>query len=326
MELINILEINSPFGYRQFKLLKGDISKSNIPVDILCVSAFKGGYHPTPGTVLGSLYQNKNISLWDLAKEPEIDLRNSENTFVTKRINDNSINRILCIEMVGTEKTIDEILDSLLVTIYHSELKGIKVRSIMLPLIGTGQQGIEIVDLLGSLLKKAEFLLKTSINITEIFLVAFNDNDAEILNSNMNILLKRSVNIFHKSQIINNIANNIRELIKVDNDKYNAGCFKELVDILKESDVNAFRLAITSRKICEVVLNSALDNKDYADLSTKIYQLKQERVAPWLINYFHMLRIFGNAYAHENAAQMSEQDIIIAVFGLERVIEFYDKL
>lgn len=326
MELINILEINSPFGYRQFKLLKGDISKSNIPVDILCVSAFKGGYTPTPGTVLGSLYKNKNISLLDLAKDPEIDLRNSENTFVTKQINDNIINRILCIEMVGTKKSIDAILDSLLITIYHSELKGIKVRNIMMPLIGTGQQGIDIVDLLGSLLKKAEFLLKTSINIQEIFLVAFNDNDAEILNSNMNILLKRSVNIFHKSQIINNIANNIRELINEDYEKYNASCFKELIDILKESDVNAFRLAITSRKICEVVLNSALKNKAYADLSTKIYQLKQEGVAPWLINYFHMLRIFGNAYAHENSVQMSEQDIIIAVFGLERVIEFYDKL
>ena len=41
-----------------------------------------------------------------------------------------------------------------------------------------------------------------------------------------------------------------------------------------------------------------------------------------------MLRIFGNSYAHENLRtesnnQMNEQDIVIALFGLERIIDFY---
>ena len=95
MELINILEISTPFGYRRFKLLKGDISATSIPIDLLCVSAFRGGYEPTPGTVLGSLYQYKGILLNDLAKEPLIDLRTSENTFITKEINEKNIKRIL---------------------------------------------------------------------------------------------------------------------------------------------------------------------------------------------------------------------------------------
>jgi hypothetical protein len=326
MELINILEITTPFGYRRFKLLKGDISKTNIPVELLCVSAFRGGYEPTPGTVMGSLYNNKGILVKDLAKEPLIDLRGSENTFVTKELFESNIKRILCLEMVGTKKSIDDILNSLLITIYHSELKGIKIKNIMMPLIGTGRQGIDKVELLGSLLKKAEYLLKTSIGIEEIFLVAYSDDDAEKLNTTMNILLKRSVNIFQKSQIINNIGSNIDEMINRNLNKYQAGCFSELIEILKMSEVNAFRLAITSRKICEAILNSVLKNRIEGDLSTKISKLKEEGVAPWLINYFHMLRIFGNAYAHETDAQMSEQDIIIAVFGLERVIEFYDKL
>lgn len=70
-----------------------------------------------------------------------------------------------------------------MITIYHAELKGVKIKNFMMPLIGTGRQGIDKVELLGSLLKKPEYLLKTSVNIQEIYLTAYSDQDAEVLNA-----------------------------------------------------------------------------------------------------------------------------------------------
>lgn len=329
MELINLLEIKSPYGYRQFKLVKGDIGLINFPVDLLCVSAFKGRYFPTPGSLLGSLKNNRNISLLDLAESPVLDLRHSENTFMVDVAEDPFLKRILCVEMIGTYRPIGDILDSLLITLYMAELKGIKIRSLMMPLIGTGQQQIEPGELLGSLLKKVEYLLKTSVTVEEVYLVAYTTEQADLLNSTMNLLLKRSVSIFHKNQIISTVGGNIKEVISKNSPRLNAGCYTDLLAVLEDREINSFKLAITSRKICEHILNNMIKEEAHLDLAKKINYLRLQNIPPWMINYFHMLRIFGNAYAHDlagtnsQAAEMNEQDIVIALFGLERVIEFY---
>ncbi len=330
MELINLLEIKSPYGYRQFKLVKGDIGLLSFPVDLLCVSAFRGSYIPSPGTVLGSLHQNRNIDLEELSENPVLDLRHSENTFMVNITGDPFLKKILCVEMIGTyRRSIEDILDSLLVTLYLAELKGIKVRSLMMPLLGTGLQQIEPGKLLGSLLKKVEYLLKTSVTVEEVFLVAYTNEQADLLNSTMNLLLKRSVSIFHKNQIISTVGGNIKEIITKNQLRLQAGCYIDLLAVLDDREINSFKLAITSRKICEHILNNMIKDGAHLDLAKKINYLRLQDVPPWMINYFHMLRIFGNAYAHDMSGtskvsgEMNEQDIVIALFGLERVIEFY---
>jgi hypothetical protein len=327
MELINLLEIKTPFGYKQFKLVQGDISKIDFPVDLLCTSAFKNGYEPLKGTLLGSLYENRGIDLAALAESPSLDLRTTQDTFLTQVITDFCIKRILCVEMIGTDKSIEQIIDSLLISLFTAELKEIKIKSIMIPLLGTGHQKIDPTAILGTLLKKVEYLLKTSANVEEVYLVAFKEQEAQQLNDAMNILLKRSVSVFHKNQIISTVSSNIRQTVREHPVLFHAGCFSELLELLQEDDINSFNLAITSRKICEYILNDILADGMQTELARKINQLRNLHIAPWMINYFHMLRIFGNAYAHDQAdnanKQMNEQDILIALFGLERVLEFY---
>lgn len=74
-------------------------------------------------------------------------------------------------------------------------------------------------------------------------------------------------------------------------------------------------------------MNSIQKDEPGTDLVKKINTLKNSQAPPWMISYFHMLRIFGNTYAHEqhtdNHSQMNEQDIVITLFSVERVIEFY---
>jgi hypothetical protein len=327
MKLINILEIKSVFGYRQFKLVKGDISKMAIPVDLLCVSAFAKGYFPVPGTLLGALKDNRDIDLVDLAVTPELDLRNSLNTFFTKEIKDNYIKRLLCIEMVGTGKNLPDVIDALSLSLFAAELKGYKFKTIMMPLLGTGNQGINPSEILGLILKRVEHLLNTSSNIEEIFLVAFEDEQSHQLNESMNLILKRNVSVFQKSQIIATVVNSLKDTINSSPNNFGAICYRDLLELLQENEILAFELAIVGRKICEHVLHKTFPESASMDLFKKIQMLKTLSVPPWMINYFHMLRIFGNSYAHENLRtesnnQMNEQDIVIALFGLERIIDF----
>lgn len=326
MDLINMLEVKTPYGYRQFKLVKGDISTIDFPIDMLCVSAFIGGYHPVPDTVLGSLYQNRGIDLRVLAKNPELDLRDIQNSFIVGLPNDPFIKWLMCLEMVGTGRSLDEIIDSLVLTIFTAELKEIKIKSIMMPLLGTGNQQIEVSDLLGHLIRKIEYLLTTTVNVDCVYLVAFNNEQATRLNDTMNILLNRKLSFFPKSQIISAVGANIRHLVLNNIKLFQSRCYNELLETLEADEIRLFNLAITARRVCEHILNNVVADDQSLDLVSKISQLHQLEVPKWIISYFHMLRIFGNTYAHENKNgfdQMNEQDLIIALFGLERLLDFY---
>lgn len=248
MNLINLLEIKSPFGYRQFKLVHGDISSIAFPVDLLCVSAFAGGYEPVKGTLLGALYSNRSIDLKQLAAEPEIDLRASQRSFIVKTQNDPNIPRILCLEMLGTQRSLDEILDALLLSLYVAELKGIRIKSLMMPLLGTGNQNIQAREILGSLIKKMEYLLSNSTTLENVYLVAYSKEHADLLNDSMNLLLKRSVSLFHKNQIISSVGSNIRQLVRDNPQAFTSACYNDLLDVLADQEIHAFKLAITCKK------------------------------------------------------------------------------
>lgn len=199
-----------------------------------------------------------------------------------------------------------------------------------MPLIGTGLQNFDPKEILGILLKKAEHLLKSSLIIKNLCLVAFTEEQANLLNKGMNLLLKRSVSVFRKNQVINLVTGNIKQILEENPDVFTSTSYKELVTILDDAEINSLNLAIISRKICEQILNSLLGPQGQPiDLSKKILLLKTQDGPPWMINYFHMLRIFGNSYAHESRIEgntikeMNKQDVVIALFALERIIEYY---
>lgn len=56
-----VLGVETPRGLCTLELLQGDITR--VPCDLMAISAFKGGYHPLSGTVLGSLSDNYGFSL-----------------------------------------------------------------------------------------------------------------------------------------------------------------------------------------------------------------------------------------------------------------------
>ena len=63
------------FPGKHITLRCANLARSQEEYDAVICSSFKNNYYPLPGTLIGALYKEKNISVTDLAKTPQIDLR-----------------------------------------------------------------------------------------------------------------------------------------------------------------------------------------------------------------------------------------------------------
>ena len=329
MELINLLEIKTDRGYRHFKLYHGDITKLDFPVDVLCVSAFKNSYIPTPNSLIGGLYRNRGIDLQSLAQNPALDLRNIEHSFITQEINDERIGRILCLEMIGSgHLTLEDALNGLLATLYKAELRGLTITSIMLPLLGTGDQGIDPGSVIGILVRKMEYLLTTSREIREVILVDRDQDRAEQLNKAMNTLLGRKPIIFQLDSIKSLVILNIK---KLETEYKHLLSDKAIQDVFREiyrTSIDPTKLSIELRVMSEYMLNRLFTEVRGKNLVDKIRHLESQEIAPWMTSYFHLIRVFGNAHAHDETKRridhdLIESDLLIIMFGLERIVQLF---
>src|SRR5207237_7786813 len=140
MKLLNLIEIETPRGYRAFELYHGDITQLDLKVDVLAISAFSNSYHPVPGTVLAALATNCQIDVQALAREREFDLVEAFGCWVAKTTPNTKFERLLCAELVGGKLEIAEVIGNLFIVLAILELKGIKVQTLALPVLGAGQQ------------------------------------------------------------------------------------------------------------------------------------------------------------------------------------------
>jgi hypothetical protein len=162
MERLNLVEIETPWGYRAFELYQGDITRLGHKVDVLAVSAFAGDYVPTRTSVIGALRNNCGISLQQLSLTPEFDMRQSLGCWVARPERNEWCERIVCLEMLGRHSSIGEALENLFAMLAVLEAKGLPVSSLALPVLGTGDQAIKPDLVIRELLRCALAHLKRS--------------------------------------------------------------------------------------------------------------------------------------------------------------------
>lgn len=82
-------EINIDGITKRIEVRCSDITKVDETYDLLVCSAFKRAYSPFDGTLIKSLYDNKNISVGKEAESPLIDYRDKCNYWVSKETDSN---------------------------------------------------------------------------------------------------------------------------------------------------------------------------------------------------------------------------------------------
>lgn len=303
----------------------------NFPVGGLVVSAYSGGYTPLPGTVLGALHKC-GLSINGLLENSTFDFRSHFGVWVSS-LDTVAVgfDYLFCLEIKGTSFSIEESISNLFTVLTICELKGIGIKSVALPLLGTGNQKIHPSEIVESLIHLSLDFLKHSRYIEKIIYVAYDDANAKILRSEMDRILGRSQIVIPKGESIEKLKLDIKhEIERIRNLGVDAEPFRNILDAFKRSDSSAYEFGSTSRKVLEFVIDTLIKPELSISLFAKIGILNRSKIAKWYIQYFHLVREFGNVNVHHDIvskipADMQIEDVEICLSALLRILIFFQK-
>ena len=151
----------------------------------------------------------------------------------------------------------------------------------------------------------------------------------------MNGYLKRDeddVNDVYANKYYQAILKELQENVRLILEVKSSDQMGELNRKIMEGSLRTFELGILSRRICEEVVIDLLDDQEKLQkkrLAARIVLLQRKGIASWIISYFHIIRVFGNHYAHNFSgypvfpSKHYEQDILVLRSALNRVIMFH---
>lgn len=142
---------------RVIQLCRADLSDLHPAegVDLLVVSAFRDDYWPTPNSVIGAL-DRRGLSVGDLAADKEADLRASSSCWVSREIDREvaGFSRLLCYEPATPADAPTAVGDVFRAIVPYVDVNR-GVRTVAMPILGTGDMRRSIEEMLTPLLDAA---------------------------------------------------------------------------------------------------------------------------------------------------------------------------
>ncbi|MBR3315931.1 MAG: toll/interleukin-1 receptor domain-containing protein [Atopobiaceae bacterium] len=176
--------ICTAYGDKTISVHTQDIVTLDSPLDIMTVSSFYREYQPVKGTIIGAL-DERGIPVHELAGNPMIDLREPSNIWLSHAIINPElpIKRIGCIELehhmmhgewqVGEEQILSSI-QSYFHMLHIASLAGASVGRVGMPVLGTGNQGVDAAIVMVPTLNECIRFLKTCPEAKEIRIITRN--------------------------------------------------------------------------------------------------------------------------------------------------------
>lgn len=341
MSLINIISVPTTNGIKTIEIHNSDITHLDWDVDVLLISAYHNQYKAVPNTLIHSLRINLFINVQELSQSPLIDLRKPLDCWVSNELQNQRFKYILCVEGIKldiqTRGNSAEAFSNLFAALSILEYKNIRASSIVLPILGTGNQGSPIEIVLPVLIENTINFLKTNTGLNTVYFVEIDKNKAQLIDKTLNTYLKRSRDklefIFEDPAVISQFEQILKKLLQIQKNNLqfsNTKTISNLIDKIYNQELRFFELGILSRKLVEVLLAdiSTLKSDKYISIFDQISDLKSKNVADWMITYIHTLRVFGNFVAHAESSnevpnQMEKTDILVFSYALDRFLDFY---
>ncbi len=331
MKRLNLIEIETRWGFRSFELYCGDITKMEEPVDLLAFSVLEGFYSSTDNSVVGALIKNHQFDLFDLVSNCEFDLRPIFGCWVSKEIPNAAYKRLLCAELLG-EFDAEEIIENVFVMLSILEAKGITIKEFALPVFGVGRLELDFNEIVKPLLEYSLKYLQRSQFLERIRFVEIDELRAAQLDQAMNDVLGRVRTVQPKGKDIDDLRKKIRqqlENVRILLQGSALTAINDLSRILSDSDSQVLELNTASRKLLEVITSQMASNPN-KPLHEKIEEIrKQARFSEWVPYYMHLIRIFGNSAVHgtdiSKNPPIGRDDIEIGLICLSQVIDIWCK-
>ncbi len=331
MEQINVLGIETRYGYRTFELYRGDLSQMDRPVDVLVLSAFADCYVPIRGTLLGSLAENCHLDIAELVKTPAFDFRDSLGVWISREIKGQSFGRVLCAELIGVGLPISEVLANIFVGLLVMEAKGTNVRSVALPVLGAGNQRLSPAEIISNLLPAARDYLERSVTTESILFVELNADRAEACAKAMDQMLGRQRVTIPHDQLLATLTADVADKVHQSTALFSGeSALKDhWLHLCDAPEVRLFELGMLARQLVELLV-SRLGGGSSAPLYNRIRSLEENGgIAPWMCGYMNVLRHVGNEAAHTSTAPsrrppvVEQADLALTLLCVHRLLEFW---
>lgn len=350
MSLIQIVEFNTPVGYKTVELHHTSIEKFEKPCDLLILSAYtQSNYAPSPQSVIGALKHKLNIDVSELANQPELDFRKQMSIWLSKQLLTNKFNRIVCLEGMKPKNSKGKRFNNVEISIINLfsflsilDFHKIKISSIIMPVLGTGVQGIDFKLVVPVLMEYARKAMETNLNLRTIYLVERSSKKIKELQENVHTyLVKEHFNLskIEKTKaneiLINQLVVNLK-LLQQNNDFFKTdNTTLVIIDRLTQFDIRVSEFAILSRRFIELLICEIIGKETYNKMNSLWQQIKalnDQNISWWVINYFHTVRNIGNDASHSKVtktdhypARIDENDVQVLIVTLNNIVQFYDR-
>lgn len=191
MRLLDILSVRHANSMRYIELYHGDLTAMPEPVDLLIVSAFPNYYGTDRGSLITALHK-RGLSVAQLAAHKAADLRQDFGCWLSQPIDMPHLpfKRILCFEPL-TRGAPPEVIGDLFRALIPILSDDPSIRTVAMPVVASGNQGVPIADMLEPLLQAAAHWLAMGLSVERLKIVEFVERKAYELKGAFAILKKR---------------------------------------------------------------------------------------------------------------------------------------
>ena len=194
MRLLDKINIDFEGQQKSIELFHGDLSMipAEHAVDVLVVSAFPNNYAPTSRSLIGALSRN-GVSVAEYSRNKAIDLRANFSCWMSSEIKKQNFRRILCFEPYtrgNPAEVVGDIFQSLMPFVFANP----PIKSIAIPLVASGDQGISIDQIFEPLVNAAVNWLMLGMPVDTIKIVEFDKEKANELLLRIKLLKQKLEN------------------------------------------------------------------------------------------------------------------------------------
>lgn len=328
--ILTAVGFETSFGYKRVEVREGDITKSALDYDLLITSAISGGYTPVPGTLFHALHHNLGIEMTNEYLDPYMDLTNSLSIWISRELKCSKFKRILCAEITGAGFQIEEVFENVFAGISLMEAKGVKVESLAMPLLGTGNQGIPVEEVIPPLLEACKKALNSNPSLVSITFLELHPDKARKVVETVNHHLGRKKEPIPKGKVRESVRKEILEQVNSAKKLFSSSrLWTDLVNTFSRGGLQPHEVGVLARRLLEYIVNEIVPDSGYnQSLNDKMRHLESHGIAQWITSYMHVLRILGNHTAHERwdkakPEDLDANDLLICLFCINKILHFW---